>query len=144
MTDEVISISGVKETQAKLYGFSNKLGDRITMLALRSGANYMLRRVRAAAPKDSGRLRKAIVVKTSKIHKPRKDGKVGVYLAIRKGRKGAFYGRFQELGWSPKGKSSSVKGQYFIRNTYNTTKRQSLRLIVRNIETAGLRLAKNL
>ena len=147
MAEFEIDISGVAETQRRLFEFSQKLGDRITRLALRSGANYMLKAIREAAPKRTGRLRRAIVVKNSRIHQRRRNGQVGVYITIRKGKsrkdpKGAPYGTFVESGYK-RGKRI-VPGRYFVRNTYNRLKRPAAELIIRNIETAGRQLADKL
>lgn len=143
--NDAISLSGIQQTQKKIFGFSDKLGDRITKLALRSGANYMLKRIRLAAPKDTGNLRRAIVVKNSRKNQRRINGRVGVYITINKGKRkrhDGFYGRFLEMGY--RSGRRRIPGLFFIRNTYNQSKDQSARLIIRNIETAGKRLAKSL
>lgn len=151
MTDTVdLKINGVDETIKSLYAFSDKLGDRVTRLALRSGANFMLKPIRAAAPKKTGRLRRAIKVKNSRKFRPRLNGKIGVYITISKGKnrrdpKGAYYGAFQEKGWQFKGPSGrKVAGKKFVENGFNQYKRQSLELIIRNIETGGQRLAREI
>jgi len=146
MDDLSVKIKGLKETRLKIERFSFKLADRITLLAVRSGANFMLKQVRAAAPRKTGRLRRAIKVKTSKINRRRRNGKVGVYLTVTVGKKrddpkGAYYGGIVEGGQS---KRRKVAGKYFIRSTYNRTKRRSAELIIRNIEAAGKKLAARL
>jgi hypothetical protein len=106
MTDGVeIDIRGLAETQRSIYEFSEKLGDRVTLLALRAGANYMLKQVRAAEPVKTGRMKRATVVQTSKINRRRRNGKVGVYITIKKGRsrddsKGAYYANWVENGFN--------------------------------------------
>ena len=145
--DFEIDISGLQETQKAIYDFSNKLGDRVTQMALRSGANFMLKQIRESAPKRTGRLRRALVVKNSRIHQRRRNGNVGVYITIRPGKnrndpKGAYYGRFVESGYR-RGKKQ-VAGRFFVKNTFNRLKEPSAQLIVKNIETAGQQLADKL
>lgn len=158
--DIEVSVYGTSEVTKMLYGFSDRLGDRVTLLALRSGANYMLKKVKQAAPVKTGRLRKAIMLKASKIHTRRRDGIVGVYITIAKGakrndKKGAYYGKFVEHGWIP-GKApktrygrnkrkieqshTKVFGKYFIHNTFETNKEATAQLIFDNIEQAGRQL----
>lgn len=140
-----IDVKGIAETQKAISQFSEKLGDRVTRIALRSGANFMLKRIRAAAPKKTGRLRRATVVKQTR-HTVRRSGKVRVYITIKKGRKrddkrGAYYGPWVEHGHkargSQQGKGRFVSGRHFIKRTYSSTKSISARLIVRNIEQGG-------
>lgn len=147
MADGIVDIKGIKETQQQLEKFSVKLADRIILLALRSGANFMLKQIRQAQPKRTGRLRRATVVKTSRINRRRRNGRVGVYITIKAGKKrndpkGAYYGRFVEGGY--KRGSKKVAGKFFVRNTFNTTKKQSLELVIKNIESAGKKLSRKL
>lgn len=167
MADEFsIDISGIQETQRKIFKFSQALGDRVTLLALRSGANFMLKQIRLAAPKKTGRLRRAIVVKNSRINRIRRNGRVGVYITIKPGKhrhdpKGAYYGSFVEHGHGfgkktklgffrrvftgAKNKSRlKIAGKFFVKNTFNRTKKQAVQLVIKNIENAGKQLAKKL
>ena len=82
-----IKIKGMAELQKALYQYNKKMGDRVTQLALRKAGNYYKSQLRAAAPMKTGTLRRAIVLRTSKIHKAQKDGMVGVYVTILKGKK---------------------------------------------------------
>jgi hypothetical protein len=104
MAEIGIDISGIAETQQSIYRFSEKLGDRMTLLGLRAGANHMLKQLRAAEPVRTGRMKRATVVANSRIHRRRKNGNVGVYITIRKGRtrddkRGAYYAGFVEHGY---------------------------------------------
>ncbi len=83
----------------------DRLATRIARSVLRQGANTMARKIRAAAPVKTGRLRKAIRVRNSSIHTLRKNGNVGVYVTVyagknRKDIKGAWYAKFVENGYS--------------------------------------------
>ena len=122
--DFSIRIRGIAEIQRALFQFNARLGERINRLAIRKGANYMLKEIRNAAPvsahgsreKDNtgrghymqyppGRLKRSIKVKNSKINQIRKNGTVGVFITISPGKKrndpkGAWYGKFVEVGYN--------------------------------------------
>lgn len=94
-----------------------KLADRIVKLSLRTGGNYMLKAIKAAAPVKTGRLRKAIKIKNSSINRLKRNGKVGIYITVNKGKSrkdmsGAYYGRFVEQGYN-KG-SKAVTGRQAV------------------------------
>ena len=149
MADLEVDIKGIAKTQEKIYEFSAKLGDRVTLLALRAGANDMLKSMRQAAPKKTGRLRRAIRVKTSRINRRQRNGKIGIYISINPGKnkrdqRGAYYGQFQERGWKSKKNKIVVKGRHFMRNTFNSNKERSLRIIVAALEQGGRKLAMRL
>jgi HK97 gp10 family phage protein len=142
-----IQVHGAAEVTRRLYQFSNRLGDRVILLAVRNGANFLLKKVREAEPKKSGRLRRATRVAKSKIHTSRRDGQIGVYLTISKGKKrddprGAWYGRFVEHGY--KRGTTQVPGRHFIANTFDRNKETTARLIIADIEQAGIQLAREI
>lgn len=143
MAEINIDIRGLAETQRAIYQFSERLGDRVTVLALRTGAKMILQKVRAAAPRKTGRLKRATVVATSRINQRRRNGKVGVYLRVKPGRsradlKGAWYGKFVENGY--KRGQTVVPGRKFVRNTFDANKQAALNLILTAIETGGRQL----
>jgi HK97 gp10 family phage protein len=114
MADIEIDIRGIAETQQAIYRFSEKLGDRVTLRALRAGANHMLKQVRAAEPVKTGRMKRATVVATSRIHRRRRDGQVGVYITVRKGKtrddkRGAYYAGFVEHGYRRGGRQIGAR-----------------------------------
>jgi HK97 gp10 family phage protein len=116
VADFEMKVSGLKEVQRSLYAFSQQLGDKVVIDALRLGARAMQAKARAGAPKLTGRLRRGIVVKKSKINNGKRKEALGVYLTIRTGKgrkdpKDAFYGRFIEDGWNAKGKSNRGTGK---------------------------------
>jgi HK97 gp10 family phage protein len=141
MADSVeIDIHGLAETQRAIYQFSKRLGDRVTLLALRLGANYMLKRIREAEPVKTGRLKRATVVKTSRINKRRRNGKVGVYITVKKGSsrtdlRGAYYAKIVEGGYK-KGQTV-VPGRKFVSSTFNGNKEQALDITLQAIEQGG-------
>lgn len=125
MADEVsIDVQGIAELQRTLSQFSDRLAERVQRVALRQGANFMLKKIRDAAPvstkgsqeKDNtgrgvythfppGRLKRAIKIKNSKINTLRNNGVVGMFITIYPGKKrndqkGAWYGKFVENGYN--------------------------------------------
>ena len=129
-----IEIKGLKEVQHALYKYSRQLGDRVIVAALKEGAKVVQKEAKYRAPKSSGRLRRGIVVRKSKIHKGRGTGKVGVYLTLRKGkgkkdRKDAFYGRFQEDGWTDRS-GRRHPGKNFIKSAFSAQKNNAVKAIV--------------
>ena len=144
--DYSIRIQGIAEIQRALFQLNARLGERVTRLALRKGANFMLKQVRAIAPIKTGRLKKAIVVKTSKIHTVRKNGDVGVYLVVKSGKrdnqKTALYGRWLERGYK-KG-NTQVAGRKFVTNTFNTNAPTALAIMIEASDVATRQLAQEL
>jgi hypothetical protein len=111
MTEPVIHVTGLKEAQKALYSYSQQMGDRVVMMALRTGANYMKRVVQATVPVKTGKLRRGFRVARSRIYNGRGNAEmIGVYLSLRKGKDAPFYGRFINDGWNTHGKKSADKG----------------------------------
>jgi hypothetical protein len=107
-----VKIKGIADLKRGLYAYSAKLGERVTKMGLRQGANYMAKSIRAAAPKKTGRLRRAIKVKNSNLNRIKKNGVVGVYITISKGKsrkdpKGAYYGKWVENGYAASGRTKA-------------------------------------
>jgi len=173
VSDFDIRINGLREVQKALYSYSEKLGDKVVIGSLKQGARVVSREAKKRAPKKTGRLRKAIVVKASKINSRRRKGnKIGVYLTIRGGKgkndpKDGYYGRWQEDGWNTHGKSSGsrakirsffgrktgrktapgktdVPGKKFIKGAFKTQKGNAVRLIVASAERGAEVIAKRL
>ena len=145
MSDEIaIEIRGIAETQQRINEFSEKLGDRVALLALRAGANFMLKKVREAEPKKTGRLRRATVVQTSRLNRRRVNGKVGVYLVVKPGKKkddprGAYYGQFLERGYKRKS-GAVIPGKKFVSATFDLHKQEALDTVLAAIERGGEQL----
>lgn len=151
-----INVKNIIETQRAIRKFSTRLSDKVTRLALRAGANFMLKQVRNDTPVKSGRLKRAIIVTNNRDHRPNKDGKLGVKLVIKPGKtradkKGAYYGQWIEHGFRPgrpkKGRTQGtrrgdpgptlVRGKKMIEKNYHRNKRKSAQLIVEAMERAG-------
>jgi hypothetical protein len=148
MSDDAfeIRIRGIAEIQRALFQFNARLGERINRLAIRKGANYMLKEIRNAAPvsargsqeKDNtgrgmythfppGRLKRAIKVKNSKINQIRKNGSVGVFITVSPGKKrndpkGAWYGKYVEVGYNTG--SANVTGREALTSRFTRVNRQ--------------------
>lgn len=110
---EPIEVRGLKEVQKALYSYSQQLGDRVVLSALRQGANLIKKAAVQNAPKNTGALKKSLRVSRSKIYSGKlSTGLIGLYLTIRKGGgrkdpKDAFYGRWIESGWNVRGRSKA-------------------------------------
>jgi HK97 gp10 family phage protein len=145
--DISIDIHGLVETQRALYQFSERLGDRVTLLALRTGAKFMLKKVRADQPKKTGRLKRATVIATSRINQRRRNGRVGVYITVKPGRsradlRGAWYGKFVEYGYT-KGQTV-VPGRNIVKSTFESNKQEALDLVLAALEQGGQRLIQEI
>jgi len=142
-----IDITGLVDTQRAIYALNERLGDKVTVMALRLGANFLLKKVRAEVPVKSGRLKRSIGVKSSRINRRRTNGKVGVYLTVRPGRsrldsKGAVYGRFVETGY--KRGQTEIAGRKFVSSTFAANKQETLNIIIDAIEQGGQRLLQEI
>lgn len=141
MSDETITITGLKEVQKSLYSYSQQLGDRVVYGALRQGANLMRKAIQQQVPVKTGKLQKGFVVSRSKIHRGRlSTDMIGIYLTLRKGKNGPYYGRFQNDGWQH-GKTK-VPGKHFIQNAFEANKETALRLIISDAEAGAAVLAR--
>jgi len=141
MTEQAITITGLKETQKALYGFSQQLGDRVVRGALRQGANYVLKGIKEGIPVRTGLLkRRGFRVANSKIHNGRMSGSmIGIYISLRKKKGDPFYGRFQNDGFTV-GKTK-VPGKQFVQRGFESRKDAAVDLIVRSVE-AGAEVVK--
>ena len=170
---EAIKITGLKEVQRTLYAYSQQLGDKVVLGALRKGAQ-LIRRA-AIANLDSttkiktGRLRKGFrIIKSKQFRGTFSGDMIGVYLTIAKKKKDdPYYGRFLEDGWSPHGVrigprsairaafgsrtgrktqpgNPKIDGRHFIENAWNEKRESAVNLIVQSATAAADLLAKKL
>lgn len=170
MSDETITITGLKEVQKNLYKFSQQLGDRVVLGALRQGANLIRKAVKrelssVGIRSRTGNLQKAWKVVRSKIHRGKlSTDMIGVYLALREDKNGAFYGRFINDGWNSHGKrigwskarpfaanrragrvtsgGRDIPGKHFIQKAFNANRESAVRLIVADAEAGAAVLAR--
>jgi len=145
MSEEIITVSGLRETQKALYSYSQQLGDRVMRGALRQGANYVLRGIKDAVPVKTGLLkRRGFRVANSKIHKGRMSGDMlGVYISLRKKKGDPFYGRFVNDGFTHRG-GKKVPGRQFVGKTFESRKHAAVQLIVRAAEAGAAVLKRKL
>jgi len=161
VSDFSIRVTGLKEAQKALYSYSQQMGDHVVIASLKEGAKVMQKQARANAPKITGRLRRGIVVKKSKMFTGRKTpGLLGVFLCLRlaggrKDPKDAFYGRFVEYGYNSRGPGggfrrtitsrfgtrtgrksqpgkTDVPGREFMGRAYNSTREMAAQAVVRS------------
>lgn len=121
--DITATMRGLPELKRELQNLTRDVRRRIARLALSEGARLVRDEARRAAPvlnrsslavrkgyRKPGTVRKAIVVRTSKV--ARRRGDVGVFVnvrpakAVRRGGKNPgdpFYWRWLEFGWRPRG-----------------------------------------
>lgn len=147
---DTIKVTGLRETQKRLYSYSQQLGDRVVLGALRQGANLVRKQAQIYAPVGKydiklgipgGTLRKSIRVSRSKLNRGRTSRDlIGVYVNVRLGKKGAFYGRFQEDGW--KAGKRIIPGKKFIDRAWLEKRAAAVDLIVRSAKAGADVLAR--
>jgi len=108
----------------------------------RDGLKPMLKSARAAAPRKTGRLRKAIKLRAWK--RPNK-GEVGSKVFIDPGRKrddprGAYYGSMVESGHIAGGRY--IPGRYMIRNAYERRGAEAQRQVAAGLSAAADKIIK--
>lgn len=150
MSDEfTLKITGLEEARRKLYAYSQQLGDRVVVDALKLGLRVIQReakgRVRAQHYR-TGRLYRGIVVKKSKIHNGKRAETIGVYMTLRRGKgkkdpRDAFYGRFIEGGWTDRAGRHHA-GSRFIEGAFTTRRVEAVNLAVSAIERGADLLAR--
>lgn len=141
MTAETITITGLRDVQKSLYAYSQQLGDRVVLGALRQGANLIRKEMQKEIPVKTGLLKKGFVVKRSKIHRGRlSTDMIGIYLALRKGKTAPFYGRFQNDGY--RAGKTKVPGKHFVQSAFEANKQDAVRLIVADAEAGAAVLAR--
>lgn len=142
MTGEVLHVSGLRETQRALYSYSQQMGDRVALSALRQGANFIKRLVQAAAPVKTGLLRRGFRVSRSKIYNGRRNEMIGVFLTLRKGKDAPFYGRFVNDGW--RAGNTQVAGRGFVQRGYEQGRETAVQIIIRSAEAGAAAVKRRL
>lgn len=142
-----IKITGLDDVKRKFKQLPPKVAERVERLALRQGANLMLKQIRANAPVKTGRLRRAFKVRNSRLNRLNKNGTVGIYITLnrgksRKDKNGAWYGPFVERGYNRGSKlltgSQAVAAGVMTFGEYRT-KRAALRANRRGKYAQGVR-----
>lgn len=130
-----IKVSGLKEINKALHQLPIKLGKKVVVSALREGAKIIQKEARSLAPRRTGRLRRAIKVKRSKIHTKPRLGKFGFYIKINPGKKrndrqGAYYGKFVDGGL----KKRKLRAREFMLKAYNSKHKVAAKFTIKAAE----------
>jgi len=122
METDALRIRGIAEVARALLQLNPRLADKIVKIGLKKPAKYLADAIKAAAPVSRtgskeksgfgsyvhfppGRIQRAVKVKTSRINTYRKNGIIGLYVNVNPGKKrndpkGAWYAKFQEIGYN--------------------------------------------
>jgi hypothetical protein len=127
-----MTITGIADIQNALFQLKPNLAEKVAKVALRQGANFMAKKIRAATPVSKngsrekngkgrgdyvqfapGRLKRAIKVRQSRINTI-DTGKIGLYITVAQGKKrndprSAWYGKFVEDGYTIGSRTVSAK-----------------------------------
>jgi len=164
-----IKVSGLSAVSRKLKRFDKEYKTRVVLASLYAGARVVQKEAKKNVPVKTGRLRRAIILRTSKI-KRWKHGEYGVFMTLRTGKgkndpKDGFYGRWIEDGYETHGprkvrRSEIVKhfgkrsgrktgpgkthmlGVKFIKKSFDNKKRAAVNEIKSKAESATERLAR--
>ena len=126
-------IHGVDEINKALKKMPVQLAKKVVTSSLREGAKIIQKEARNLAPLKTGRLRRAIKVKSSKIHNKPRLGRFGVYIKINPGKKrddrqGAYYGRFVDGG------TKRMRPRMFMSRSYDTKTKQAVAFFIKASE----------
>ena len=137
MSEDVITVGGLQEVQRTLYAYSQQMGDRVVRMALRQGANHVLRGIREGVPVKTGLLkRRGFRVANSRIHNGRRQSElIGLYIGLRKGKGDPFYGRFQNDGFTVG--RTKVPGKGFVQRAFVERREGAVQLIVQSAEAGA-------
>lgn len=160
MADSItFKIEGIEGFSKSLDGLPNRIRKRVVFTALRAGGRLMLKGARNKAPKGrTGNLRKAIILRNSRIHNGRRGKRLlGVYLGLKNFSKvkagtknNAYYARFVHEGYNVKGEGkssgrpprgrktnrgrSNVRGRKFIKRAFDSRSSAATNLILRTAD----------
>jgi len=80
-----IKVSGLSAVSRKLKRFDKEYKTRVVLASLYAGARVVQKEAKKNVPVKTGRLRRAIILRTSKI-KRWKHGEYGVFMTLRTGK----------------------------------------------------------
>lgn len=118
-----VQITGLKELEKKMIELGPKIGRKALKGALVAGASVIRQEARTLAPVKTGRLRRAMYIKTMSKPNPFKEN---VIFGVRHGRKmskrdlDAYYWTFQEFG------TKFIKRLSFIEVAFQKAKNKAL------------------
>jgi len=142
---EVLQVRGLKEAEKAIYSYSKRMGDKVVLSALTNAARLFNRQAKKNAPIRTGRLRKAIQTRKSRIYNGRRNSKIGVYIRANPGKnrrdtKGAFYAGFVEDGWTDRGGHKHT-GKKYIQKAFEAQRSAAIHVATSAI-FAGSELIK--
>jgi len=123
MPNVSIQITGLKELEKKLIELGPKVARKAIKGALVAAAREVKKEAFSLAPVKTGRLRKAMYIKTMTKPNPFKEN---VIFGVRHGKKlqkrglDAYYWTFQEFG------TKFVKGIHFVEEAFKRSKERAL------------------
>lgn len=129
-------LKGVKQIERALRELEKKVARQVVAKALRAGAKIIQAEVKAQAPVDTGRTKKALKVRAAK----RKAGRVrfDVKIGDKEFQGKAFYPPMVELGHKTGSKRSKdrkkIDGKRFIRDAYKTKAEQARAVIEKQLK----------
>ena len=138
------TIQGGKALERKLTRLPSKVARKVVKKALLGGANLIKKATKATAPKDTGRMRRALIVRAARKNKPGTSAYFQLFntqkypelvKASRAGKR-AFYPSAVEYGHAAPGKAGGVKivkATEFVRRAFARTKTQAERQIINDL-----------
>ncbi len=119
----IVKITGLKELEKKMLALGPKIGRKALKGALVAGAKEIKKEARALAPMKTGRLRRAMYIKTMSKPNPFKEN---VIFGVRHGRKmskkdlDAYYWTFLEFG------TKFIKKMSFVQIAFQRAQKKAL------------------
>jgi hypothetical protein len=125
-----IRVTGLKEKQSALYGYSQRAGDFVIYKSIRPALNVIKKESQINAPFKTGKLKRGFRVVRSRIHRGKmSNDMIGMYLTIASKKKtDPFYGRFQEDGWRAGKAKRLIPGKKFIDNAFISKREEAVRV----------------
>jgi len=119
----IVKITGLNELEKKMLALGPKIGRKALKGALVAGAKEIKKEARALAPMKTGRLRRAMYIKTMSKPNPFKEN---VIFGVRHGRKmskkdlDAYYWTFLEFG------TKFIKKMSFVQIAFQRAQKKAL------------------
>lgn len=164
-----IKVEGLKELNNILEQVPTRFRKRAVINSLKAGARLVQKDARRRAPRGrTGNLRRAIIVRNSKINNGRRGrGLLGIYLGLRNfsrvkagTNRNAYYARFVNDGYNVKGKSRgnqrgvrgrktlpgrrNIPGKRFIGKAFRSRRQSAIKLIFNSADKFIRAIARQL
>lgn len=137
-----IDIKGLDKVEQKLKKLGRRTAKKVVKKGVTKGAKPLLKAARAKAPRDTGRLRRAI---KSRVMKKTSRDEAGRLIMIDPGKsrddtKGAWYGYIINNGWIDRS-GTYHPGKKFMEAAYEKEKKNAANSTVSEIESGIMREA---